>query len=149
MFLVVSWSVFLFAIPMALSIAEVELGIQRFPPLPNAGFVLLLASTVLTVWASMTLAIKGDGSPLPFDGTRALVVSGPYALIRHPFVLGIVGQIVAFGVVLGSVPVLVYAAVAMTVWYYGVRPREEAALEERFGAPARDYRRRVRGFRPF
>jgi protein-S-isoprenylcysteine O-methyltransferase Ste14 len=57
--------------------------------------------------------------------------------------------VVAFGVTLGSVPVLAYAAIAFVVWYYGIRPREERALDQRFGKRVQQYRRRVRGFRPF
>jgi protein-S-isoprenylcysteine O-methyltransferase Ste14 len=97
----------------------------------------------------MTLAVKGGGTPMSFDPTRAFVESGPYAFIRHPFVAGVTGQIVALGIALGSIPVLAYAVVALVVWYYGVRPREERSLDARFGARVREYRQKVRGFRPF
>ena len=140
---------FLFAIPIGISIIEINLGIQRFPPKPLLAGPMLALFTFLVVWAAMTLAVKGRGTPLSIDPTRAFVVSGPYAYIRHPFVTGMTGQIVALGIALGSVPVIAYAAVALAVWYYGVRPREERSLDARFGTRVQEYRRSVRGFRPF
>lgn len=137
------------AIPIGISIIEVQLGIQRFPSQSLFAVPLLLGSTLLMAWAAMTLAIKGRGTPLPFDPPREFVSNGPYAYIRHPFVTGALGQIVAVGLAFGSVPVLVYAALAITVWYYGIRPGEERALDQRFGSRVQDYRRQVRGFRPF
>jgi protein-S-isoprenylcysteine O-methyltransferase Ste14 len=135
--------------PIGISIVEIELGIQRFPSQPLLAVPLLIASTILVIWSAIILAVKGGGTPLPVDPTRELVVSGPYAYVRHPFVTGVTGQVVALGIALGSVPVIAYAAVLFVVWYYGIRPREERRLAERFGAAADEYRRRVRGFRPF
>ncbi len=145
----VFWGVFLFAIPIGISIVEIQLGIQRFPALPNVAAILMGASTVLVAWSALTLTVKGGGTPLPVDPTREFVVSGPYKYVRHPFVAGAIGQMVAVGVALGSVPVLAYAVVAMASWYYGIRPGEERALDQRFGKRVQEYRRRVRGFRPF
>lgn len=148
-FLIVLWSVFLFAIPIGISIVEIDLGIQRFPPKPLLALPLLVVSTLLVLWSAMTLAVKGRGTLLPIDPTRELVATGPYAWMRHPFVAGFTAQIVALGIALGSIPVIAYAAVGMAVWYYGIRPREERTLDARFGARVQEYRRKVRGFRPF
>ena len=147
-FLTAFWTVFLFAIPIGISVAEVTLGIQRFPPPPFLAPALLLLFTMLVVWAAMSLAVAGAGTPLAMDPPKRLVTNGPYAYLRHPFVAGAVGQIVALGIALGSIPVIAYAAVAMIVWYYGIRPREERVLEARFPEHVRAYRRHVRGFRP-
>jgi protein-S-isoprenylcysteine O-methyltransferase Ste14 len=147
LFLILIWSIFLFALPIGISVVEIEAGLQRFPPQTWLSGPLFFISTLLVVWAAMTMAIKGDGTPAPIDRTRELVTSGPYAYLRHPFVAGVTGQIVALGIAFGSIPVIAYAALCFVVWYYGVRPGEERALEERFGDRFRAYRRRVRGFR--
>ena len=143
------WSVFLLAIPYGVSIIEVELGVQRFPSQLWLALPLLVLSTLLVVWAAMTFAVRGGGTPMPLDPPREFVTTGPYAYVRHPFVAGVSGQIVAMGIILGSGPVISYAAVVLALWYYGVRPREERVLDQRFGARVKEYRRRVRGFRPF
>jgi protein-S-isoprenylcysteine O-methyltransferase Ste14 len=147
-FLIVFWSIFLFALPLGISIAEVEAGVQRFPPQPMLASALLVLTTLLTLWSAFTFALAGSGTPMTIDPPRDFVTSGPYAYVRHPFVIGVVGQIVALGIALGSIPLIIYAAVIMVVWYYGVRPGEERALLDRFGDPARKYFQHVRGFRP-
>ena len=144
-----TWTLFLFAIPIGISIVEVDAGIQRFPPQPLLAGPLLFAATLLVVWAAVTLAVSGNGTPMPLDPPRKLVTTGPYRFLRHPFVAGLTAQIVALGAALGSLPVIVYAALLMTIWYYGIRPREERALSQRFGSRVEEYRRTVRGFRPF
>jgi protein-S-isoprenylcysteine O-methyltransferase Ste14 len=147
-FLVVLWAVFLFGLPIAISIAEINLGIQRFPPLPVAAALLLLAGAVLAAWSALMLAVAGDGTPLSLDPPRRLVTTGPYGFIRHPFATAITMQIVGLGLALGSVPVLVYAAASFAFWYFVIRPGEERTLASRFGDAVAQYRARVRGFRP-
>ena len=147
-FLVVFWAVFLFGLPIAISVVEVQLGIQRFPPMPVIAGLLLMVSTALVIWSALTLSLAGDGTPLLIDPPRALTTTGPYAFVRHPFAAGATAQIVGLALALGSIPVLGYAASAMAIWYFVIRPREERTLEERFGQAARAYRASVRGFRP-
>lgn len=142
------WFVVLLVVPIAISVVEVELGIQRFPSQPLPALVGLLAFSALGLWAAVTLAISGQGTPAPFDTARTFVVGGPYAYVRNPLVIGIIGQGVALGLMLGSVPVLAYFAMSFTIWYFVIRPGEERDLEARFGNLWRDYTRRVRAFRP-
>jgi protein-S-isoprenylcysteine O-methyltransferase Ste14 len=146
--LILGWFVFLFLVPVGISIVEVDLGIQRFPPQYLAAAALLLSSTLVACWAALTVAIAGQGTPLPFDGERRIVVAGPYAYLRYPLALSSTGQLVALAVALGSVPVLVYGALAFVLWYYWVRPAGERDQMTRFGEAWRAYAGAVRGFRP-
>jgi protein-S-isoprenylcysteine O-methyltransferase Ste14 len=147
-FLLVFWFVFVLAVPIGVSIVEIGLGIQRFPPQPFLAAALLSFFTSLAGWSALTLTIAGQGTPLPIDPPATLVTRGPYAYLRHPFASAVTGQVVGLGIALGSVPVIAYAAVALAVWYFLVRPREERTLEQRFGDRMREYRGAVRGFRP-
>jgi protein-S-isoprenylcysteine O-methyltransferase Ste14 len=147
-YLIAFWAMFLFALPIGISIVEIAVGIQRFPPMPIVAGGLLLISTMLAVWSAMMLAVAGRGTPLPFDPPRQLVTTGPYAYTRHPFATAATAQIVALGIALGSVPVLAYASAALAAWYFVIRPHEERVLEARFGDEARAYRAHVRAFRP-
>ena len=147
-FLVVLWGVLLLAVPLGISILEIQIGAQRFPPQPAVAGPLLLLGTLLTLWSAMTFAVRGRGTPLTIDPPREFVSSGPYGYVRHPFVIGVIAQILALGIALGSVPVIGYAAAALVVWYYVIRPREERALAERFGRTYESYRQQVRIFRP-
>ena len=135
-------------VPIGISILEIRLGIQRFPPQLLLATALLLLCTLLVLWSAMTLAVRGQGTPLPLAPPQKFVASGPYAYMRHPFVTGAVGQIVALGIALGSVPVIAYAASALVGWYFLIRRREERELVERFGGRFDRYREHVRAFRP-
>jgi protein-S-isoprenylcysteine O-methyltransferase Ste14 len=148
LYLLVVWFVLLFVLPIGVSIVEVELGIQRFPgPQMSAAFLLLLF-TVVGLWAALTLAVSGRGTPAPFDAPREFVTHGPYAYVRHPLVAAVTGQGAAIGLALGSIPVLLYVMTTFIVWHFAVRPAEERDLAERFGERWRDYKKAVRGFRP-
>ena len=146
--LILIWFVFLFLVPLGISIVEVGFGIQRFPPQYASAGALLLASTIVAIWAAMSVAISGQGTPFLVDGTRRIVVSGPYAYLRYPLALATTGQLVALAISLGSVPVLVYGAIAFVLWYYLVRPADERDQAARFGSAWQAYTEAVRGFRP-
>lgn len=142
------WFLFLLVLPIGISIVEVELGIQRFPPQPALAVAGLVVFSALAAWAALALAIAGAGTPAPFDTARDLVVTGPYAFVRHPLVIAAGGQGVAIGLALGSVPVLAFVVLSIAFWYFVVRRPEERNLEQRFGDAWRRYARAVRGFRP-
>ena len=146
--LLLFWFVFLFVLPIAISVVEVDLGIQRFPSQLFLAGIGLLVFSALGLWAAVTLAIAGQGTPASFDTARAFVVRGPYAYVRNPLVIGAMGQGVAIGLTLGSVPVLAYFATSFVIWYFLIRPGEERDLDARFGEAWRHYARRVRAFRP-
>jgi len=148
LFLLVVWGIVVIALPLGVSVLEVEAGIQRFPEQVWASVVLLPLSTLLSIWSAMTLAVKGRGTPMPFDPPSRLVIVGPYAYMRHPFAAAVTAQVVGLGVALGSIPVIGYAAVIFTAWYFLVRNREERALVTRFGGATRAYATHVRAFRP-
>ena len=146
--LLLLWFLFLFLLPLGISIVEIDLGIQRFPPQYVSAVALLVASTMFGLWAALTVAVRGRGTPLPFDAAREIVVSGPYAYVRYPLAVAGTGQVVALGLAFGSVPVLLYATLAFVVWYYLIRPAAERDLTARFGGSWQAYAQAVRGFRP-
>jgi protein-S-isoprenylcysteine O-methyltransferase Ste14 len=142
------WFVFLIALPIGISVIEVALAIQRFPGFQLTAAMALGGFSLLGIWAALTLAIEGRGTPLPVDETRRLVVTGPYAYVRNPLIISAVGQGTAIGLAFGSVPVLIYVAAGAAWWYFHARPREEAHLNDLFGKRWMDYRNTVRAFRP-
>lgn len=146
--IVVLWFVFLLALPIGISIIEVELAIQRFPGFPVIAAIGLGVFSLLGIWAALTLAIEGRGTPLPIDEARRLALTGPYAYVRNPLIIAALGQGTAIGLAFGSVPVLVYVALGAVWWYFYAMPREEAHLEKRFGKRWLDYKQHVRAFRP-
>jgi protein-S-isoprenylcysteine O-methyltransferase Ste14 len=134
---------------LILMIQHADTGLDLFfPPQPDVGQGVLAAGSLLVIWAGLTLAIKGDGTPLPFDAPRRLVISGPYAWLRTPMVTGTLVQIIGVGMMTGSVLIVVLFPAVALVWNTFVRPAEEDVLQHLFGRNFELYRRSVRCWLP-
>ncbi len=146
----VFWSFFLLALPALINRLEVELGIPQFQFLSQHWLAIGLFGllSALGLWSGVTMAWFGAGTPLPVDGTRQLVVRGPYAYVRNPMALAGLGQGLAVGIYLGSAVVMLYALAGSLVWNYVARPLEEVELVEKFGESYECYRVKVKCWWP-
>jgi protein-S-isoprenylcysteine O-methyltransferase Ste14 len=146
------WALFLVAVPLGIRAAEVQVGLATWalphPALVVVGIAVLVAASTLNLAAAWALAVHGDGTPLPLDPTRRLVIRGPYRWVRNPMAVAGIGQGVGVGILLGSPIVLGYALAGAVVWQLLVRPWEEAELLARFGTPYAEYRSAVRCWLP-
>ena len=106
------------------------------------GLVLLVASTVFTVWARLRLGRMWSSSPSVLQKNHELRTDGPYAITRHPIYTGLLGMVVGTVLVNGlgsSVGFLVIAAV-----FLGSRiPVEERLMRTTFPEAYSRYRERV------
>jgi protein-S-isoprenylcysteine O-methyltransferase Ste14 len=107
------------------------------------GLGVLAAGTALVLWSVLTFAIAGEGTPISFDAPRRLVISGPYAWLRNPMVLGFIVQGVGVGLMSGSFPVMLFYLLMGLWWNFLVRPRDEDQLQKVFGRDLELYRRHV------
>jgi protein-S-isoprenylcysteine O-methyltransferase Ste14 len=104
----------------------------------------LLAAGLSLMWKTITLFSRaGEGTLAPWDPPRKFVVLGPYRHVRNPMITGVV--LVQFGeaALLGSIGILVWAAVfavANALWMPLI---EEPALERRFGEDYAAFKRNV------
>ncbi|MFK0401011.1 methyltransferase family protein [Microbacterium sp. NPDC090225] len=139
------WGMFLGLLPALIAVIELRWGLHLELPLAVrlTGVALFLAATVLGIWSAVTMSMLGEGTPLPSEMARHLVIAGPYRFVRNPMAVAGIAQGVAVGLVLGSWLVVVYALFGSLVWNTVVRPIEEADLAERFGDEYSDYRDRV------
>jgi protein-S-isoprenylcysteine O-methyltransferase Ste14 len=147
------WPVFYGLLPWAINWIEpyTFLAPLRFDPTPwrPLAIGLFLLFGVLGVWCGTIMAIRGQGTPLPIDTARELVVVGPYRWVRNPMAVSGLAQAAAVGLFLGSPGVLLYAVTGGIVWTVFVQPREEADLLYRFGDNYAEYRRKVRCWVPW
>jgi len=119
-------------------------------PLPwtNAWAQLLAVPAVVGLSAVQEFAMRGRGTPLPFDPPARLVVTGPYAYVANPMQLSMSLVLVVWAAMLGSwwiaagVVVAVAYSAGLAAWH------EDEELAARYGAAWTDYRRRVRRWRP-
>lgn len=111
-----------------------------FPGRRLAGALGFLACSALNLWTGWTLALLGEGTPLPLDCPRRLVIAGPYRWVRNPMALAGIGQGAMVGLWLGSWLVLAYALAGAVLWHVVIRPTEERDLLARFGDAYAAYR---------
>lgn len=108
----------------------------------------LAVPAIVAVTAVIEFAVRGGGTPVPYDPPRRLVTSGPYAYVANPMQTGMTLLLLGWGALLGSREVaaaglmaVVYGA-GLAAWHEGVE------LRERFGEPWAAYRRAVRPWWP-
>ncbi|QDU86992.1 hypothetical protein Pla175_03460 [Pirellulimonas nuda] len=142
---VVFWSVFLWILPKGIVELQQRVG---WPPFEHAGqtpgaTILFGLASLLGLWSAATMALRGEGTPLPTATAPKLVVTGPYRWVRNPMAAAGIVQGLAVGWLLGSVWVMGGAIAGAFVWHGWVRPTEEADLAARFGESFERYRKRV------
>lgn len=144
----VMWVVFLGICPWLIRGIEQVLGVPGFEFSLSLAGALFVAGWALAWSSAYVMVTRGDGTPLPLDGTNKLVVAGPYCFVRNPMAVGSLAQCAAVGLALGSPLVLVYTFAGAVIWNYSVRLWEEADLKAKFGADYVRYRNRVRCWWP-
>ena len=118
-------------------------GDVRAPLLSIFGLALVGLGVFVTAWGMLTFR-RYKTSILPFRPAAALAMTGPYRFTRNPMYLGMTVAAIGGGVWLNSLWVLVLLVPALAVMRWHVIAREEAYLEQKFGEPYREYKRRVR-----
>jgi len=80
---------------------------------------------------------------VPTDWSPAILMTGgPYAISRHPMYIGELALWLGWAILYGSIAVLIGFAVLCAI-VARLAPREERALEAKFGERYRQYKARV------
>lgn len=125
-------------------------GVLHLPPLVSVfnALQLLIPPALLGLAAVREFAVRGGGTPVPFDPPRRLVTSGPYAFVANPMQVAAAAIPVLWGMLRGE-PWMAAAGVVSIVYSAGVAAGDEGDdLAGRFGGAWRAYRRHVREWRP-
>ena len=142
--IIVFWGLFLFVIPPLIAgIDPTVSAATTFGPTRILALALFVSASSLGLASALAMVRRGQGTPLPMDGARCLVVTGPYAWVRNPMAVAGLSQGSAVALWLGSPLVLVYVLAGGLAWHRLVRPVEEAYLAATFGDAYRSYRARV------
>jgi len=103
---------------------------------------------VLGLSAVYEFAVRGGGTPVPYDPPVRLVTSGPYAYVANPMQLSAMLLLTGWGWFLGSWWVAASGVMAH-IYSAGLASWDEKKdVEERFGESWREYRRHVRNWIP-
>ena len=125
-----------------------DVAAEWWPPLRVLGAVLVIAGAAVLVQAFARFVIEGLGTPAPVAPTEHLVVGGPYRYVRNVMYVAVTATILGQALLLGSVALLAYAAIAWAGMAAFVKLHEEPALARRYGARYEEYRRAVPAWWP-
>jgi protein-S-isoprenylcysteine O-methyltransferase Ste14 len=98
------------------------------------GAVLVIAGLALLIDCFVRFAWQGVGTPAPVAPTRHLVVTGAYRYVRNPMYVAVVAIILGQVLLFGSMPLLVYGALAWLATHIFVLAYEEPTLRQTYGA---------------
>ncbi|NNE47305.1 MAG: isoprenylcysteine carboxylmethyltransferase family protein [Rhodothermales bacterium] len=131
---------------VALLVASALIDAPSLPIATAAGVALLVIAIYLVVSPLFFLARHGDvRDGDPFYGTREVVTSGPYRLVRHPQYLGYC--LLAVGLaMLNPAPLIVALALATSVFFYIQSVHEERFCRQHLGRAYESYAERVPRF---
>ena len=108
------------------------------------GALLAVAGWVVLLWCARDFALRGRGTPGPWDAPRELVITGLYRFSRNPMYVAVLTAIVGQAVWFHSRQVTWYAIVVAIAFNFMVVLYEEPTLEGTFGKQYTVYRQRVR-----
>lgn len=114
------WFVFYGWLPALIARAEERYapGLRCPPPasLVAAAAGVFVVAGAAALWTGAVLALRGDGTPLPLDTTRKLVVAGLYRHVRNPMAALSFLQGQATAAIHGSPSVALYVLIGMIIW---------------------------------
>ena len=103
---------------------------------------------VAGVSAVQEFAQRGNGTPIPYDPPKQLVVSGLYRYISNPMQLSCALVMTAWGCVLRN-PWVAAAGIMSFLYSLGLAAWDEGEdMKVRFGKPWEEYRNNVKAWRP-
>lgn len=107
------------------------------------GLVPLVLGIAVLAWCFAGFVVEGEGTPAPYDPPHRLVTGRLYGWMRNPMYVAVTTILVGEAMFYGSVPLLVWAAVAWIIFNFVVIFYEEPTLLRRFGPAYEAYLERV------
>jgi protein-S-isoprenylcysteine O-methyltransferase Ste14 len=108
-----------------------------------AGLLFILLGLFVMAQTILTFIRIGKGTLAPWSPTRKLVVSGMYAYVRNPMILGVITVLIGESIAFLSLSILVWAVLVFVINTLYFIFSEEPGLEKRFGDEYREYKRNV------
>ena len=121
--------------------------IPQVAALAWSGAVLCVAGLAFCIWARFTLGRNWSGL-VTLKGGHELIISGPYALVRHPIYTGLLTMFVATVTVVGHVAGIIAMPFVLVSFWIKLRHEERLMLKQ-FPNEYAAYQQRVKRIIPF
>lgn len=135
LFLLLRIALFTLVVPASV-VVYVPVGLGGSPGSPIQvllGTLVIAMGLALAAWCFYGFAVRGRGTPAPWDPPRRLVTTPPYRHVRNPMYLGILLVLLGEAALFGSLALLVWSIVVAAAFHLAVTLYEEPGLHERFG----------------
>lgn len=116
------------------------------PPLQLAGLCITVAGCLFAIWARVTLGANWSGRAT-VKADHELIVTGPYALARHPIYTGLLIAAAGTGLASGKMRCLL-GFMLITLALFIKMSQEERLMVQTFPVAYPAYRRRVKALIP-
>ena len=135
---------------LALGVRKYDEGIGFVLPASAGavGAILMFAGAALALTCVGFFAVRGRGTPAPFDPPREFVAVGPYKYARNPMYIGAIILVIGFGLYIQSISIVLFSLVFLVIAHLFVFFVEEPGLENRFGQSYLDYKKAVNRWIP-
>ena len=108
------------------------------------GWALIVGGVALYIMCAFWgFALRGEGTPLPLDPPKKLVVEGPYRVVRNPMYWGVASVILGEATIFHSLALAELAGAFAVGVILFVLLFEEPELRRKFGAEYEEYCRHV------
>ena len=109
---------------------------------PEAWAVLAIGLAI-GMWCAVEFALRGFGTPAPFDPPRRLVVTGLYRFVRNPMYVGLGIALFGEAWLTGRIEILYETLILLVAVTFFTVLYEEPALRRQFGGDYIEYCRNV------
>jgi protein-S-isoprenylcysteine O-methyltransferase Ste14 len=134
-----------FAALLALSIVlhfVYPIGKVLHPPATYAGYLFIGFGAAMNLWTD-ALFRRHDTTVKPYLDPSTLIVSGPFALSRHPMYLGMASVLLGVAVNHGTISTILFPVAYVALMESLFIPYEEENCVKVFGDAYQEYRRSV------
>ena len=113
------------------------------------GLFAICLGSLLILWSVWVQFVVGKGTPVPFNATQKLVVTGPYACSRNPMTLGAAALYLGISIWYGSFMVFLFVLVVFAALLTYIHIHETSELSDRFGVEYLAYKEKTPFLIPF
>jgi protein-S-isoprenylcysteine O-methyltransferase Ste14 len=136
-----------FVLPLLIVYTENNYNLRPWKTAPTSvrvvGLVIFLAGLSLLIITIRMFILIGNGTIMPWDPTRKLIVAGIYQHVRNPMILSIIMIQVGETIFFTSPGIAVLAVIFFAVNTIYFIFSEEPGLEKRFGQEYIEYKENV------
>jgi len=123
------------------------------PLFPSLIFAILGAAIALPGFVCAIISFAqmiriGNGTIMPWDASKKLVIAGLYRYVRNPMILSLLAILLGEAIAFGSNGIYIVAVIFFIINTLYFRLSEEPALERRFGEEYAEYKANVPRWMP-